>query len=207
GDFIAPFVNLIDVNQPGFQLFQIPRLWGQCGTPQVQAEHMILEPTPWHQAMQLRLVVANVINPGNVNFTISDADNPNGSFNITQPGEYTFDCGAIAPSTSPQWIMIDAGLSGGCFEIDSWALRSTVLDAPPSCCVGTRGDVNGDGNNLDIVDLTCVVDFLFGEGCAMSCMDEADINGDGSAGSDIVDLTCAVDFLFGDPGGCVAACP
>ncbi|MFQ5500379.1 MAG: carboxypeptidase-like regulatory domain-containing protein [Candidatus Zixiibacteriota bacterium] len=66
----------------------------------------------------------------------------------------------------------------------------------PACCVGTRGDMNGDGADLDIVDLTCVVDFLFGLGCIQPCPAEADPNGD-SAVSDIVDLTFVVDFLFG----------
>ncbi|MFQ5498814.1 MAG: hypothetical protein ACE5FH_04000 [Candidatus Zixiibacteriota bacterium] len=64
------------------------------------------------------------------------------------------------------------------------------------CCVGTRGDINADGSDLDIVDLTCVVDFLFGSGCVQTCPEEADPNGDGSV-SDIVDLTFVVDWLFG----------
>lgn len=69
-------------------------------------------------------------------------------------------------------------------------------DIPP-CCVGTRGDVNGDGEELDIVDLTCIVDFLWGTGCDMPCTEEADVNGDGSM-ADIVDLTFMVDWLFGE---------
>ncbi|MFQ5498203.1 MAG: hypothetical protein ACE5FH_00890, partial [Candidatus Zixiibacteriota bacterium] len=74
------------------------------------------------------------------------------------------------------------------------------------CCIGTRGDINGDGANIDIVDLTCMVDFLFGTGCVMPCFEEADINGDGNI--DIVDLICIVDYLFGIPGpGCPAQCP
>lgn len=74
-----------------------------------------------------------------------------------------------------------------------------------SCCVGVRGDINGDGANLDIVDLTCVVDFLFGSGCAMPCDLEADANGDGAT-ADIVDLTFVVDYLFGTPPTLVG-CP
>ncbi|MFQ5499585.1 MAG: hypothetical protein ACE5FH_07925 [Candidatus Zixiibacteriota bacterium] len=65
------------------------------------------------------------------------------------------------------------------------------------CCdgYGTRGDVNSDGSELDI---TCVVDFLFGSGCTMPCPDDADVNGDGAV-ADIVDLTFIVDWLFGVP--------
>lgn len=66
------------------------------------------------------------------------------------------------------------------------------------CCIGTRGDINGDGADLDIVDLTCLVDYLFGTGCDMPCPDEADVNVDGTSG-DIVDLTLVVDWLFGVP--------
>lgn len=67
-----------------------------------------------------------------------------------------------------------------------------------SCCSVTRGDVNGDGTNLDIVDLTCIVDFLFGSGCEQPCASSADVNADGSQ-ADIVDLTFLVDYLFGYP--------
>ena len=57
----------------------------------------------------------------------------------------------------------------------------------PGCCIGTRGDVSGDGADLDIVDLGAVVDFLFNIPPVIQCDDEADVNGDGSV-ADIVDL-------------------
>ncbi|MFQ5500407.1 MAG: FlgD immunoglobulin-like domain containing protein, partial [Candidatus Zixiibacteriota bacterium] len=75
----------------------------------------------------------------------------------------------------------------------------------PPCCVGTRGDVNGDGADLDMVDLTCITDFLFGSGCVQPCPEEADPNGDTSV-SDIVDMTFIVDWLFGNPPSLVS-CP
>lgn len=74
----------------------------------------------------------------------------------------------------------------------------TFVTGGGGCCVGIRGDINGDGADLDIVDLTCIVDFLFGTGCEMLCDEEADPNGDG-AKADIVDLTFVVDWLFGIP--------
>lgn len=74
---------------------------------------------------------------------------------------------------------------------------SVVFNQPLACCVGTRGDVNADGNDLDIVDLTTVADFLFGVTPPIPCPDESDVNGDSSGLPDIVDLTFIVDYLFG----------
>ncbi|MFQ5500208.1 MAG: hypothetical protein ACE5FH_11110 [Candidatus Zixiibacteriota bacterium] len=37
------------------------------------------------------------------------------------------------------------------------------------CCVGVRGDVSGDGNDLDIVDLVTITDFLFGATPPIPC--------------------------------------
>lgn len=74
-------------------------------------------------------------------------------------------------------------------------------------CIGIRGDVIGDGADLDIVDLTCVVDFMFGSGCDIPCPDEADPNGDGENGPDIIDLTFIVDFMFGTPPDLVPCIP
>ncbi|MFQ5498790.1 MAG: choice-of-anchor B family protein [Candidatus Zixiibacteriota bacterium] len=66
------------------------------------------------------------------------------------------------------------------------------------CCIGVRDDINGDGS-IDIVDLTNLVDYLFGDPPpAFWCPDEADLNGDGSV-ADIIDLTQMVDNIFGDP--------
>lgn len=66
------------------------------------------------------------------------------------------------------------------------------------CCIGTRGDVNGDSVDLDIIDLTCLIDYLFGDGCNIACQIEANINGDEEM-ADIVDMTFIVDWLFGVP--------
>ncbi|MFQ5500577.1 MAG: hypothetical protein ACE5FH_13005, partial [Candidatus Zixiibacteriota bacterium] len=56
-------------------------------------------------------------------------------------------------------------------------------------------DNDGDGQ-INIVDLTCWVDFLFGQPAPESCplVEFCDGNGDGSA--DIIDLTWLVDLIF-----------
>jgi len=73
------------------------------------------------------------------------------------------------------------------------------------CCVGTRGDLNGDGKDANILDLTFLVDFIFrGSGDPGICPDERDVNGDGNS-ANILDLTYLVDLIFRGgpvPQGC-----
>ena len=73
------------------------------------------------------------------------------------------------------------------------------------CCVGNRGDVNGDGVGPNILDLTLLVDFVFRGAPAPNCQLESDVNGDGMP-YNILDLTFVVDFVFrsGQPA---PACP
>ncbi len=75
---------------------------------------------------------------------------------------------------------------------------------PPGCCIGNRGDVNGDGTNLNILDLTFCVDRIFRGGPAAACPEEADVNSD-NAQINILDLTFIVDRIFRGgpmPGPC-----
>ncbi len=71
-----------------------------------------------------------------------------------------------------------------------------------SCCIGNRGDANGDGNDANVLDLTFIVDRIFRGGDPASCPDEADLNGDGTS-TNILDLTFIVDRIFrgGPPAG------
>ena len=71
----------------------------------------------------------------------------------------------------------------------------------PQCCVGNRGDVNGDGTDANILDLTFIVDRIFRGGQVASCPAEGDLNGDGNT-TNILDLTFCVDRIF--RGGPVA---
>ena len=84
----------------------------------------------------------------------------------------------------------------------SGAVYKIVPDSVPSqcgitpCCTGIRGDLNTDGDDADILDLTFLVDFIFrGSGDPGSCPEESDVNSDGSP-SNILDLTYIVDVIF-----------
>ncbi len=76
------------------------------------------------------------------------------------------------------------------------------------CCVDPlRGNMDGDAmDTVDPVDLSYLVDFLFGGGPPPPCPEEANFNGVGNEEADPVDLSAFVDFLFsGGPGP--ADCP
>lgn len=89
-----------------------------------------------------------------------------------------------------------------------WLIGETGFWAPTTggCCNhdGMRGDVNGDGNGPNIVDLTYLVEYLFGGGDEPPCDEEADVNADGA--TNIVDLTYLVGYLFGN-GSPPVECP
>ena len=78
---------------------------------------------------------------------------------------------------------------------------TTVTFTSVSCCEH-RGDVNGDSGDspqVDVSDLTYLVDFLFKAGAQPVCMEEANIDGSVGGEGDLVnisDLTVLVDFLF-----------
>ncbi len=73
-----------------------------------------------------------------------------------------------------------------------------------ACCCVLRGDYD-DSGEIDISDLTAMVDFLFNGGPAAGCPAHADFTGDGSV--DISDLTCIVDYMFGGAPECLVPCP
>ena len=58
-----------------------------------------------------------------------------------------------------------------------------------------RGDVNGDGN-VDIADLTALIDYLLSGGTALINIDAADCDQDSSVG--IADVTALIDYLLNE---------
>jgi hypothetical protein len=75
-----------------------------------------------------------------------------------------------------------------------------------SCCVGIRGDVNNDGGvNPNILDLNYLVARIFRGGPSAVCLEEADVNADGTP-QNIIDLNFLVARIFRGgplPGPCL----
>ncbi len=64
-----------------------------------------------------------------------------------------------------------------------------------ACCCLTGGNVDGIGD-VNVADLTYMIDYLFRSGSPPPCPQESDINGSGTV--NVADLTYIVDFLFRD---------
>jgi len=72
-----------------------------------------------------------------------------------------------------------------------------VKPEPQGCCKGTRGNVDGDVlDQVNVGDLTYLVDYLFRGGPAPPCQEEGNVDGDVLEQVNVGDLTYLVDYLF-----------
>ena len=85
--------------------------------------------------------------------------------------------------------------------------RGYVDVSAGGCCIGTRGNIDGStSEEIDILDLTYLVAYMFKHGPEPPCLDEANVDGSGNGSIDILDLTYLVTYMF-KSGSAPAACP
>lgn len=69
------------------------------------------------------------------------------------------------------------------------------------CCIGKRGNVDGlsgPGGDVDVADLSYLIDFLFRGGNQPPCVEEGNVDGNSGPGGpiDVADLSYLVSYLF-----------
>jgi hypothetical protein len=113
---------------------------------------------------------------------------------------YTDPFGNFIISTSPVLNSNDTITLTACDNSNNTSEFSKI--AVVTCCLGNRGDVNNDGTDANILDLTYTVDRIFRGGPPAVCPPEGDVNSDGTP-TNILDLTYLVDRIFrgGPPPG------
>jgi len=131
---------------------------------------------------------------------------------------------ASAPQPELKWKVVSSGgtnaTSGGLRLQGTIGQTSTTFSTAGSlnlnagfwqnfgsgaCCVGIRGDFNGDGLDNSVLDLTYLIDDIFRGGPPSACPEEADINSDLTP-STVLDLTFIINDIFrGGPSP--ASCP
>lgn len=130
-------------------------------------------------------------------------------FDAAQEGKtFCIDSTFFPPSGTWMWTYTGGSLIPGWGGPYCWTIAES-----PSCCVGDRGNVDGDPEDLiDISDLVYLVDYMFTGGAPPPCWEEANVDGsgdgppDGSEDIDISDLVYLVDYMF-NGGPAPVACP
>ena len=69
------------------------------------------------------------------------------------------------------------------------------MGLPQNCCIGIRGDLNYDGTENSILDLTFLVNQIFRGGPDPFCSEEGDLDGDGQP-LRVLDLTFMINKIF-----------
>jgi hypothetical protein len=64
-----------------------------------------------------------------------------------------------------------------------------------SCCIGIRGDLDGNGSDATILDLNFLVNKIFRAGPPPACREEGDVDGNGTSAT-ILDLNYLVNKIF-----------
>ncbi len=127
---------------------------------------------------------------------------------LTGDGVWQYSCaddvmhiaiGDISGDGVPNIACVTFGSDGNAYAFKSFF--------EPGCCVGIRGNVDGDAADaINVQDLTYLVAFLFSGGAQPPCPEEANVDGDPSESITIQDVTYLVAFLFSG-GAAPPSCP
>ena len=101
----------------------------------------------------------------------------------------------IISCTQPSGFALDS--SDNCPDRSNPSQADTDGDGigDACCCIGNRGDVNGDGDDATVLDMTYIIDRIFRGGALPDCPVEADLDLNGTS-ADILDLTYLINFIF-----------
>lgn len=126
----------------------------------------------------------------------SDSTRPfDGQFTRVLMDVFSFQDSTIFSQDSLFYYTGEGVLVGACASFDGLVPLPTAIIGGVNSCFISRGNVDGDSEgSVDIVDLTELVAYVYGNGPVPSCLIEADISGDFSI--DLLDMVFFVDYLF-----------
>ena len=201
----GPWQNLLRAMDNGF------RVWSPTGatwTP-IEIDIDIIEADIWEQYVGSHLFIWTGTN---VNGSGADTVGVS-SFTFLEGIPYGTDLGIYITMPFPG---INSSFNGGVICLDStllyesrewlWKFNDIGVQVPEwggpycftivNCCEGIRGDVDKDGNDASIIDLSFLVDYIFrGSNNPGPCEEESDVNADGDP-ANILDLTYVIDRIF-----------
>ena len=121
----------------------------------------------------------------------------NASTDSIKVGKYVIAAGGGQSSTSGIIVKGTVGQIGiGRSITNSYQVFSGFwMGSSQSCCLGVTGDLNSDGQDNTVLDLTFLIDQIFRGGPDPFCSLEGDLNGDGTP-SQVMDLTILIDKIF-----------
>ncbi len=143
-------------------------------------------------------VTAIINSSGDTIFTPLDNTGLTGTYQILVPP----DLYNLRYIPEPPTLLNDTVLLNSVSILHDTTINVQFSAGLPACCIGSRGDLNNDGTDANILDLTFAVNRIFRGGPPAVCPQEADVNSDGTS-SNILDLTFLVNRIFrgGPPAG------
>lgn len=200
--------NIVSAFPGGIHMLWLPNQFGQDDIPSIPPSSQIrtLVKVPF---------VLHDLNPGqSYTFDIT-IDTSLDDFGFSNPLGYLIGihtdtlidttclrCNNWSGSSCLEWLIVN---DPPCDSTDVDTTRMSYLDPNKtwvfggsinvvSCCVGIRGNVNGDSQNLaDLSDLSYLILFLTASLAPPPCFQEADMNGSGNI--DLTDLSILIAYL------------